>query len=100
MELPKEAEDLKLCLCSLGVKSSEIKPGANPKCVFCAMRSYGYYTEYKLAADRKCDTVRAKDSDSFQDRLMLLKSFKCFIHLINLVGYSEATMPAYLLTVQ
>lgn len=67
MEQPKEAEVLKLCLCSSGVKSSEIKPGTNPKCVFCAMRSYGYYTEYKLA-DRGCNTVGAKDSDSFQDR--------------------------------
>ncbi len=70
MEQPEEAEDLKLCLCSSGVKSSEIKPGTNPKCVFCAMRSYGYYAEYKVA-DRRCDTVGAKDSDTFQDRLMV-----------------------------
>lgn len=39
------------------------------------MCSYGYYTEYKLAADKECDTVRAKHSGSFQDRRMVLKSF-------------------------
>lgn len=89
MEQPKEAEDLKLCLCSSGVKSSEIKPGTNPKCVFCAVRSYGYYTEYKVA-DRRYDTVGAKDSDSFQDRLIVLKSFKCFMQMI------QTSTPAYL----
>lgn len=42
------------------------------------MRIYGYYTEYKLAADRRCDTGRAKDIECFEEKTDGIKVIKVF----------------------
>lgn len=49
--------------------------------------SYGYYTEHALAADRRCDKGTAKKMECFEDRLMVVKSLKCFVQLIHLFRY-------------